>query len=63
MAAGRGSGGLKYDIHPGRPGASILVYRIESTDPGVRMPEVGRSLVHKEGLATIKQWIAEMKDE
>jgi len=63
VAAGRGSGGLKYDIHPGRPGASILVYRIESTDPGVRMPEVGRSLVHKEGLATIKQWIAEMKDE
>lgn len=63
VAAGRGSGGLKYDIHPGKPQSSILVYRIGSTDPGVMMPEVGRSLVHKEGLAVVKQWIAEMEEK
>jgi len=57
VAAGRGSGHLKYDIVPGFPDKSILVYRFESTDPGIMMPELGRSMVHKEGLQLIKEWI------
>ena len=61
MAAGRGSGNLKYGIVPGKPDQSILYYRLESTDPGVRMPEVGRQMAHKEGLALIKTWIEGMK--
>jgi hypothetical protein len=34
---------------------------MQSTDPGVMMPELGRSLSHTEGIALIKQWIREMK--
>ena len=60
VAAGRGSGDLAYDIHPGQADQSILAYRMESTDPGIMMPEVGRTLVHQEGVALIKAWINEM---
>jgi uncharacterized repeat protein (TIGR03806 family) len=58
VAAGIGSGGLAYDIVPGQPGQSILVYRIASTHPGVMMPELGKRLVHEEGVALIREWIA-----
>lgn len=61
VAAGRGSGGRAYSIVPGNPDESILLYRIESTDPGVMMPEVGRKLVHKEGVDLVRQWILSMK--
>ena len=60
VAAGIGSGGLAYDIVPGQPGRSILAYRIASTHPGVMMPELGKRLVHEEGVALIRQWIAAM---
>ena len=60
VAAGRGSGGHPYDIVPGHPEASILWYRMSSTDPGVRMPELGRQLVHHEGVALIEEWIHEL---
>lgn len=60
IAAGRGSGGRLYDIVPGKPDASILVYRMESQDPGVMMPELSRRLIHKEGVALIKEWIASL---
>ncbi|MCB9306810.1 MAG: hypothetical protein H6565_09445 [Lewinellaceae bacterium] len=61
VAAGRGSGRRKYGIVPGKPQESILVYRMESDDPGVRMPELGRQLPHKEGIDLIRSWIREMK--
>ena len=48
---------MKYDIVPGHPEESILVYRFESTDPGIMMPELGRVMVHEEGLSLIKEWI------
>ncbi|MEQ1686958.1 MAG: SO2930 family diheme c-type cytochrome [Sphingopyxis sp.] len=60
VAAGRGSGALEYAIVPGDPARSILLYRMRSTDPGIAMPELGRSLVHDEGAALIEQWIAAM---
>jgi uncharacterized repeat protein (TIGR03806 family) len=60
VATGRGSGGLPFDIVPGNPDGSILVYRISSTDPEVRMPELGRNLVHEEGVALIREWISSM---
>lgn len=62
VAAGRGSGGHAYDITPGRPKESILWHRISSTDPGVRMPELGRQLVHAEGVALIEEWISSLSD-
>ena len=61
VAAGRASGDNLYDVVPGKPGESILVYRIESIDPEIMMPELGRRLMHEEAVALIKQWIAEMK--
>lgn len=61
VAAGRGSGGRLFDIVPGQPDASILLYRIESTDPSVMMPEVGRKVVHKEGAALMREWIKSLK--
>lgn len=61
VAAGKGSGGLLYDIVPGKPDESILQFRIESIHPGIMMPELGRSLVHEEGVALVKKWISEMK--
>lgn len=60
VAAGRGSGDLKDDIVPGRPDDSILAYRMASTEPGVMMPELGRSLTHDEGVALIRAWIKAM---
>lgn len=61
VAAGKGSGGLRYSIVPGKPGESILVYRIESTDPAIMMPEMGRKLVHAEGVELVRQWILAMR--
>lgn len=61
VAAGRGSGGLSFDIVPGDPDASILIFRMESEDPGIMMPELGRALPHKEGIALVRAWITTMK--
>ncbi len=57
VAAGRGSGSRQYDVMPGHPKASIMWYRMSSTDPGEMMPEIGRKTVHEEGLALIEDWI------
>jgi len=61
VAAGKGSGGRSFSIVPGRPDESILVYRIESTDPGIMMPEMGRKLVHAEGVELVREWILALK--
>ncbi len=63
VAAGRGTGGLQYDIVPGQPDKSILVFRIGSTDPGIMMPELGKRLVHDEGVKLIREWISAMPAE
>jgi uncharacterized repeat protein (TIGR03806 family) len=61
VAAGKGSGGLRYDIVAGAPEKSILLYRMQSTDPGVMMPEMGRKHVHEEGVALIAAWIKSLE--
>jgi len=58
IAAGRGTGGRHSAIVPGQPDASIMIYRVGSTDPGVMMPELGRTTVHDAGLALLRAWIA-----
>lgn len=60
VAAGRGSGGLRFDIAPGASHASILVHRMRATDPGVMMPELGRSTVHEAGVQLVSDWIDAM---
>ncbi|MFM8912870.1 MAG: SO2930 family diheme c-type cytochrome [Flammeovirgaceae bacterium] len=62
IAAGKGSGGRLFGIVPGKPDQSILQYRIESTHPGIMMPELGRKMVHEEGVALVRQWILGMGD-
>jgi hypothetical protein len=41
VAAGKGSGNLEYSIVPGHPEQSILLYRIDNTEPRIMMPEIG----------------------
>ncbi len=57
VAAGRGTGGRLYDIVPGEPDASILMYRLLSDHVGEMMPEIGRSLIDEEGTELIREWI------
>jgi uncharacterized repeat protein (TIGR03806 family) len=60
VAAGRGTGDHLFDIVPGKPQDSILPYRMQSSEPGVMMPEQGRSTTHREGVALIREWISAM---
>jgi len=60
VAAGRGTGDHFFDIVPGRPRDSILPYRMQSNEPGVMMPEQGRTTTHLEGVSLIEQWIGAM---
>ena len=61
VAAGRGSGSREFGIAPGAPDASILLHRMESNEPGVMMPQFGRSVPHAEGVALVRAYIAAMK--
>lgn len=61
VAAGRGSGNLRFSIVPGKPDESILLYRLKSTDPGVMMPELGRTQAQPEAIKLIQEWISKMK--
>lgn len=60
IAAGSGTGSYKFDIVPGKPNESILIHRMNSTQVGVAMPEIGRTTVDQKGLELIKAWIAEL---
>jgi parallel beta-helix repeat protein len=62
VAAGHGSGEHRFDIVPGKPDDSIVIYRLESTEPGVMMPELPRRMVPDDAVALLKEWIAQMKD-
>lgn len=57
IAAGTGTGGRLVGIDPGSPDDSIFMFRLESTDPASMMPELGRGLVHQEGVDLIADWI------
>ena len=61
VAAGRGSGNFKYIIEPGNAKESILLFRMMSTDPGIMMPELSRSLNHEEAIPLIEEWIKELR--
>lgn len=63
VAAGRGAGENKYDLVPGHAEQSILIHRMNSIDPGVMMPELGRKMIHKEGVELISNWINSLPEE
>jgi uncharacterized repeat protein (TIGR03806 family) len=58
VAAGKAAANEHYDIVPGHPEQSILLYRMQSTAPSIMMPEIGRSLEHVEAAALVSDWIA-----
>jgi uncharacterized repeat protein (TIGR03806 family) len=53
--------GRGVDIVPGQPDMSIYMCRLESTEAEVQMPPVGRNLVHAEGVALLRDWIASLE--
>jgi uncharacterized repeat protein (TIGR03806 family) len=60
VAAGKAAQNQHFDVVPGHPEQSILVYRMQSTEPSIAMPELGRSLEHTEAVDLVSQWIAGM---
>ena len=60
VAAGKGTGDRLFGIVPGQPDASIMAFRMASTEGGVMMPELGRNTVHEDGLRLVRQWIASL---
>lgn len=60
IAAGRGSGNRTYSIVPGKPKESILWFRLNSDDPGIMMPELGRQTIYPEAVSLIEKWISGM---
>lgn len=60
-SAGAAAGGLPYDIVPGHPEMSIMLFRLGSTDPEVRMPELPTVTIDQTGVGIVTQWIAAME--
>jgi uncharacterized repeat protein (TIGR03806 family) len=60
VAAGPGTGGRTYDIVPADPDASIMVFRISSTEPQLKMPEIPTLTADANGVALVRAWIAAM---
>jgi len=47
-----------YIVKPNDTDLSILYYRLSTTDESFRMPLLGRTINHDEGIALIEEWIA-----
>lgn len=62
VAAGRGAGGHEFGIVPGKPEDSIVLYRMNSIEPGVSMPELGKSTIDQDGVEIVERWIREMTE-
>lgn len=60
VAAGRGSAGMAFAIDPGHPERSFLLHRMESLDPGIMMPELGRQRIDTRAVALMREWIGRM---
>ncbi|MFA5941204.1 MAG: parallel beta-helix domain-containing protein [Sinimarinibacterium sp.] len=57
IAAGRGADAGDYDIQPGDAGVSILVNRVASTQAGIKMPPLARSVMQAEAVQLFTDWI------
>lgn len=47
-------------IAPGDPAKSVLLARIKSNDPDLRMPPIARNVVDEAGAALIEEWIGSL---
>lgn len=61
VAVGGGGGGRTYDIKPGFPEESIMVFRMKSNDPEIKMPELPLRTVDEFGVEVVSEWIAQME--
>ena len=59
-SAGGATCGLTYDIVPGDAAHSVMICRMASGSPKVRMPSVGSAIAHAEGVILIREWIEAM---
>jgi uncharacterized repeat protein (TIGR03806 family) len=59
-SAGGATCGNTVDVLPGDPNHSVLICRISSTDPKVRMPPLGTRMVDAQGVALLRRWIRNM---
>lgn len=62
-AAGPGTGGHAHDIEPGDPDRSIVIFRMNSLDPEIKMPELPNRVIDAQGVELIREWIASMPAE
>jgi hypothetical protein len=62
VAAGLGSGGRLFDVDPAGAEKSILYYRMTNNHLEVKMPQLGRSVVHTEAIQVVESWINSMKE-
>ena len=63
VAAGKASADMLFDAIRGHPELSILVHRMASDEPKIMMPEIGRTIVHQEGVALIRSWLASLEGD
>jgi uncharacterized repeat protein (TIGR03806 family) len=61
VSAGNASAGMLFDAVRGHPELSILAHRMASDEPKIMMPEIGRTLVHREGVELIREWLASLE--
>ena len=40
-----------------------MIHRMESREPGVMMPQLGRVLAHKEGIELVSAYIASLRQD
>lgn len=57
VAAGSGTGMHLFDVVPGKPEESIMIFRMNSIDPDIKMPEIPNLLPDTKGVELISQWI------
>jgi uncharacterized repeat protein (TIGR03806 family) len=57
VATGKASADMLFDAVRGHPETSILVHRMASDEPKIMMPEIGRTMVHREGVDLIREWL------
>lgn len=48
---------LTHVVSPGRSERSVLSFRLNSNDEATRMPLIGRTIAHDEGVQLIEEWI------
>lgn len=61
IAAGGGTGGRPYDIYPGKPERSIMLFRMNSNDPEIKMPELPLRTIDEFGVNLVTEWVTNME--